>query len=164
MSYVRDGKIYNGGPFGGELVEAVHGNSEAERYAREYQGGMIGGFATSMAGVLGLLGGAFVWGGQEHATAPGQTVPPTGPIVMGIGLAAYIAGLTLMFTAMPKLYDAINVYNDGIAAGANSALPSVPGVAPTPNPSVAPTPPPTPSTPPASNPPVGPSPSVPPTI
>ncbi len=117
-AYTRDGKKYDGGLFGGDIEEVVRGNPQAEDYARAYKGGMLGGFLLSLAGALGVGAGAAVTVEQGSQRAPGQSVPPTGLVVMGGGLAVEMIGLFLELNALPHMTDAINAYNDGLGAQA----------------------------------------------
>jgi hypothetical protein len=114
LAYVRDGKKYEGGLFGGDIEEAVQGNAEAELYAHKYKTGMEAGFATTMGGVAGLLGGLVVTGLGAESQTKNLTVPVTGLVIMGVGLVAYLTGAFVMLNAVPHLYDAVNAYNDGV--------------------------------------------------
>jgi hypothetical protein len=114
MSYVHDGKTYEGGLFGGDLEEAVRGNPQAEEYARAYKTGMTAGFATSMLGVASFVGGLTVTGAQLPPSDSNRSLPATGPILAGVGAVAYLVGLVVMLNAAPHLWDAVNTYNDGL--------------------------------------------------
>src|SRR5690242_2218077 len=59
-AYVREGKVYEGGMFGGDLDEAVRGNPDAESHAKAYQNSMIGGFLATLAGGVSMGGGVVV--------------------------------------------------------------------------------------------------------
>ena len=63
-AYVRDGKVYEGGIFGGDLDEAVRGNPEAESHAKSFQNGLIGGFLTTIVGGASLITGAALFAGD----------------------------------------------------------------------------------------------------
>jgi hypothetical protein len=128
LAYVRDGRKYEGGLFGGDIDEAVQGNPQAEEYASEYRTGMITGFALTMLGVAGLLGGLVATDAELAAQpANNQTTPPVpGLVTLAAGAIAYGAGLILLFNAQPHLFDAINVYNDGVAAPNASPAPQAP--------------------------------------
>jgi hypothetical protein len=114
VAYVRDGKTYSGGWFGGDLEEAVKGNPTAEEYAREYKSGMITGFAATVLGIVGIAGGLTLTGFQSQQ--PNGQAPIAGLLVLGGGLVFYGVGLGVALNAMPHLYDAINAYNDGVDA------------------------------------------------
>jgi hypothetical protein len=113
-AYMRDGKKYEGGLFGGDIEEAVHGNPRAEEYARQYKTGTVTGFILSMLGATALGVGGGVVGVQASQTSNGQSLPPTGLIVMGAGLVVEMTGLIIELNALPHLSDAINAYNDGV--------------------------------------------------
>jgi hypothetical protein len=116
VAYVREGKKYEGGLFGGDLEEAVHGNPQAEEYARQFKTGVTTGFATTMLGVAGMAGGLIVTGAQAPSPDSGRSLPVTGPIILGAGIVAYVVGLIVMLNAAPHLYDAVNAYNDGLSS------------------------------------------------
>jgi hypothetical protein len=147
-AYARDGRIYEGGGFGGDLDEAVRGNPQAESHARAYRAGMIGGFAATMAGVASAIGGGMLYvsnsGGDASERDP--TLQTAGGVLFLGGIAAYVTGLVLLANAQPHLWDAINIYNDGVYD---------PGVAPRPYGPYGPEPPP----PYGPNPPAAPSPT-----
>lgn len=168
-AYVRDGKIYEGGLFGGDLPQAVRGNAEAEAHARAYKSGMVGGFITTLLGGLGMGAGLVVFANGTQASGPattgaadsshGQAVG--GAMFVG-GLAAYVAGFVIMLNAQPHMWDAINVYNDGLPASAAPPPVPPPGVyapvAPAPPLVPPPSPPPAAPAPPATQAPAAPGP------
>jgi hypothetical protein len=112
-SYVRDGKTYKGGLFGGDIDKVVQGDPQAEKYARAYKTGMATGFALTMVGLAGIVAGAFVLTADAQQSQ-GGSVPATGLVVMGSGLVVEIVGAILELNAAPQLFDAINAYNDGL--------------------------------------------------
>jgi hypothetical protein len=168
-AYVRDGRVYEGGLFGGDLEEAVRGNPEAEAHASSYKAGMIGGFVTSILGAVGLGAGLGIFAAGTNTSGPsstgGRDLSERQTIGTGLllgGLAAYVTGFALVMNAQPHMWDAINVYNDGLPVPPlPSPLAPQPGAAaPGPLPPVAPTspapvaaPPPASSPPPAATPP-----------
>jgi hypothetical protein len=107
-AYVRDGKVYEGGIFGGDIVEAVRGNPEAESHARAYKNGMIGGFLSTLAGGASMIGGLTLFALGSQSDTLGRDHNPTEQTA---------GGLVLMLNAQPRMWDAINVYNDGIPMG-----------------------------------------------
>lgn len=113
-AYVREGKKYEGGYFGGEIEEAVQGNAKAEEYARAYKSGMAGGFALTMVGAAGAVGGLILFGSQASQTSSGQQIPPTGLFVALGGLIVELIGAFMVQNAQTHLPDAINAYNDGL--------------------------------------------------
>jgi len=119
-AYVRDGKKYEGGVFGGDLEEAVRGNARAEEYARAYKTGMATGLALSFLGAAATIGGAVLLGYQAGQTPSGQSVPLTGLFIALGGLVVDIAGDIVVSSAQPHLTDAINAYNDGLLTQTSS--------------------------------------------
>jgi hypothetical protein len=148
-AYVRDGRIYEGGVFGGDIVEAVRGNPEAEEHARAYKNGMIGGFFATLGGGVSMgagLGLLTLGTAARSSGSDGTTTQTTGGLLLAGGLGAYITGLVLMLNAQPRLWDAINTYNDGIPPWSvpyGSPPPPPPGYVypPLPAPTAAPPPP-----------------------
>jgi hypothetical protein len=115
LAYVRDGKKYEGGMLGGDIEEAVRGNPRAEQYAHDYKSGMVTGFALSMVGIAGMVGGLTVAGIEEaHQPTGSQSVPVTGLVIFGAGLLLDLVGSGIMLGAVPHLYDAVNAFNDGV--------------------------------------------------
>jgi hypothetical protein len=115
LSYVRDGKTYEGGFLGGDIEDAVSGNERAEEYAHDYKTGMVTGFAMSMIGIAGMVGGAALAAVDVgRPTANDSSLGATGLVVVGAGLILDLIGSGLMVGAVPHLYDAINAYNDGV--------------------------------------------------
>jgi len=114
-SYMRDGRIYEGGAFGGDLDQAVHGNPEAEAHAKSYQNGMLGSFLASLAGGLSLGTGAGVVLADSARSSEDRSssAQVTGFVLLAGGVAASIVGAVLFSNAQPHLWDAINIYNDG---------------------------------------------------
>ncbi len=115
-AYVRDGKVYEGGIFGGDLDEAVRGNPAAESHAKAYQNQMIGGFVASLVGGASLATGAVLTAGNAARSSSDRsssqdTLALT--LIVG-GLASTIVSAVLFSTAQPHMWDAINVYNDGL--------------------------------------------------
>lgn len=130
-AYFRDGRVYDGGMFGGDLEEAVAGNPEAEAHARAFKSGMVGGFVASLLGAVGLGVGLVTF---AHGTAEGRagesrgkTNQTIGAGVLAGGAVAYLTGLALMLNAQPHLWDAVNVYNDGLIPGPGPPHAAQPG-------------------------------------
>jgi hypothetical protein len=119
-AYVRDGKKYEGGYFGGDIDEAVHGNPKAEEYARSYKTGRTAGFALTLFGAAAAVGGLVLFGAQAGQTQSGQDVPLTGLLIAGGGLIIETIGSLIAVNAEPHLTDAINAYNDGVLCNAPS--------------------------------------------
>lgn len=118
LAYVRDGKTYEGGLFGGEIEEAVKGDARAEEYAHEYKSGLITGFALSMLGVGAAVGGAVVAVSEE--SRGGGEVPVAGLGLLGVGAVLDLVGSFIIMGAVPHLYDAVNAYNDSLGRSADT--------------------------------------------
>jgi hypothetical protein len=136
-AFVRDGKTYESGLFGGGLLEGVRGNPEAEAHARAYRNLNLGGFMAVLGGGLSAASGAVLVGSSANGSEPAdRTNRAVGEVMLVSGLAAYVAGLILIVNAPPHVFDAANVYNDGLPPESFQA----PRVAPTYAPPRAPAP------------------------
>jgi len=114
--YAREGRVYPGGGFGGDIDDAVRGNPEAESHARAYRAGMIGGFVATLAGVASTIGGGTLYfdsAGQPE-NERNKTAEAMGGVLALSGIAAYVAGVVLFANAQPHLWDAINIHNDSV--------------------------------------------------
>ena len=114
--YMRDGQLYEGGGFGGDLDKAVRGNPEAEAHAHAYQDGMLAGFLTTLGGAASMGAGAGILLADSSRAADDRssTAQTAALVLMTGGLAASIVGAVLFNNAQPHLWDAINIYNDGV--------------------------------------------------
>jgi hypothetical protein len=113
---VKDGKHFDIGLISSEPVEAVAGNPAAEEAARKHvRRKRMGGIFYLLT--IGSLGGAI-------ALHPGSG-EDVGRSAAGMGLlfvaapAFLIASLSVFNSAWGPLYDAVNIYNDGVWQGAN---------------------------------------------
>ena len=110
------GTFTRGAPWAVKIVEAVSGNPEAEEHARAYRNGMTAGFLSVVGGGASMVGGVVLLGAasqeRTHDARSNESVAG-GALVLG-GLVAYAVGLGLLLNAQPRLYDAINAYNDGV--------------------------------------------------
>lgn len=102
VKFARDGKV-------GDLDEAVKGNPAAESEARSYLTLSIAGASVVLAGTAGLVGGAFLAPKDNNS----QPSAASAGLLLG-GLAAVVVGDILLMMAIPHLYDALNIYNDGL--------------------------------------------------
>lgn len=131
---LRQGQVYPVNGFGSGLLEAVADNPRALEHAHAHRDGTVYGLLTALGGaavmfaspVLLLADGGNDGGGPSSGSvglALGGAV--TGMVLYGFGLGMVVA-------AQPRMYDAVNVYNDDLEAGALShppiatALPSAP--------------------------------------
>lgn len=109
-TFVKDGEHIGAVGFGGGLADAVRGNPRAEHEARVGHNLVVGGFILDIAG-LGTLVGAEAALAQQRSTDRTSNVP----VVLAIGgAAAIITGSILLIAGQPHIYDAVNLYNDGI--------------------------------------------------
>lgn len=131
-TYVRGGVTYEGGALGGQIEEAVAGNPAAEAEARSYKDRMLGGLCSLLGGGVGMVAGTAVMAtgtaaARDAEQADTKRVATGAAIALG-GVAAYIVGFSLMVSAQPHLYDAINIYNDGVdATPSRMPVPSIGG-------------------------------------
>jgi len=125
-SYVRDGKKFEGGFFGGDIDEAVRGNPKAEKYAHQYKNGLVTGFVLTMLGTAAFVAGLAVAASDAAQQPSGQSFPPTGPVIALTGVAVEIVGFIVTIAAVPHQFDAVNVYNDGVAPPPPAPPPQTP--------------------------------------
>lgn len=120
--YIREGRVFPGGGFGGDLHEAVEGNQEAESYAKSYRTGMVAGVTTALVGIASTVGGSILY--LSNSSGPENERDGTAQAIGGTmalsGIAAYATGMVLMLHAQPHLWDAINSYNDGVEKDPNA--------------------------------------------
>lgn len=130
IGFVRDGRLYRGGAFGGQLMQAVAGNEAALTHARTYRNLTAAGFATSMGGLAVVLIGDLLW--VAASSGSGRTSATGLFAILGVGLSLDLVGLVMSLSAMPHMYDAINVYNDDLESHAtphpSSRAPLAPGM------------------------------------
>ena len=110
-AFVKDGTRSGSTLFGGGLVDAVRGNPRAEEQARIARNLTIGGFVLDLAGFGSEVGGVVALahepGSNGHSSALGAG------LLLG-GLGAVLAGTIMLISAPPHVYDAVNIYNDGV--------------------------------------------------
>jgi hypothetical protein len=120
-AYVRDGRTYAGGMFGGDIVEAVRGDPKAEEFARAYKNGVTVGLVLAYLGAAAAFAGLAVAASDEVQHTGGGAPPPTGVIILGSGLLVELVGAVIGLNAVPHLYDAINTYNDDVEPASSAA-------------------------------------------
>ncbi|MET0595884.1 MAG: hypothetical protein ABW133_24505 [Polyangiaceae bacterium] len=122
--YIREGRVFPGGGFGGDLREAVEGNPEAEEHAKSYRTNMIAGVSSALVGIASAVAGSAMYIG--NSTGPENERDSTAQAIGGTmavsGVLAYATGMFLMLNAQPHLWDAVNAYNDGVDAGSTARL------------------------------------------
>jgi hypothetical protein len=127
--YVRDGRTYEHGVFGGGLADAVAGNPAAEQAAGEYHSRMTSGFIGMILGVVAMTAGGTIAlvGAADSSSAPKSD--PTVPItVAAAGFVAMMVGAAYLGSAEPYRWDAINLFNDqgGGSPGFRPGMPPPP--------------------------------------
>jgi hypothetical protein len=133
----REGKVYSIGAFGGGLEDAVAGNPKAEEHARAYNTDLTIGFACTMLSIAAMVGGGTITAVQATENSGSASIPGLG--LLAAAVALYVTGITFLASAPPHLYDALNIYNDGVdhlrpsEDAAKAALPHT--LAPAPRPS-----------------------------
>jgi hypothetical protein len=89
--------------------QAVAGNPQAEVEARTYVHRTTAGLVLDLAGI-GLVVGGSVLGNSSSSRARRDE---GAGLVFG-GFASITTAIVLVVTGVPHLYDAINIYNDGV--------------------------------------------------
>jgi hypothetical protein len=112
--FMKDGRTYHPGPFGGDIDEAVAGNAKAEEEANTYQNDQTIGFACTLAGLAAILAGGVVLGADFPTSGQANGLPPSLGLALG-GIIAEVIGLGFTMSAQTHLWDAINIYNDGVS-------------------------------------------------
>jgi hypothetical protein len=119
-AYAKDGRIYKSGIFGGDLDEAIRGNPAAEAELDKYQEDMTGWLACFLFGTGAFIGGSSMLvhdGVNNSAPSGGEAATEIG--VFGAAIGLYVASVIFAASAQPHLFDAINIYNDGIDDGSS---------------------------------------------
>ncbi len=125
--FVKDGTSYGSPLFGSGLVDAVRGNPRAEDEARTGRNLAIGGFVFDMAG-LGSEIGALA---TIRPDTPGNS--HNNDVSFGLliaGLVGVTVGSVMLIAAPPHIYDAVNIYNDGLEAPVPILVPLPPTALP----------------------------------
>ena len=109
FAYVRDGQIYPHGLFGGGLVNAVAGNPNAERAAKEYNGRLKTGLAVAIGGLLCASIATSLAVRRIEESRSGRSTE----LWAALGCAIVsLGGTGYLISAEPYRWDAINVFND----------------------------------------------------
>jgi hypothetical protein len=115
LHYVRNGQKIAHGWFGGGLVEAVGANDEAEDAARTYFRRNAAGQILYMASAV-LVLNAFSFGYRPDNDSDVYAGFTTGGLVlMGVATVTLGTGTVLYGSAQSYRYDAMNIYNSGVA-------------------------------------------------
>lgn len=120
VTLVKNGQIQPLGFFGGGLEDAVRGNPRAEEEARTF------GSKTVAASVLGILGvgtavaGGIVVGSNEANVFNGRANDTANAVGFGLlagGVVFALISSLVRVSANANMWNAINLYNDGIPGG-----------------------------------------------
>lgn len=128
-TFVKNGERIGGPAFGSGLADAVASNAEAERQATIGRNLVLGGFVLDLVGLGSVIGGTVVLAKQEPQESPSTA----GTALLLGGVAAALAGSVLILCGQPHIYDAVNIYNDGLEPRP-SAPPALAPAAPVPAP------------------------------
>ncbi|MGH7293410.1 MAG: hypothetical protein ACRELB_00685 [Polyangiaceae bacterium] len=121
MGLYKDGKTYRPGIFGGDVDEAVAGNQRAEEEASSYQNEQTVGFGCMLAGVAAIIAGGLVLGADYPQNGQTNGLPPSLGLMLG-GVVANLVGVGFTMSAQTHLWDAVNVYNDGVGRGTRTPV------------------------------------------
>jgi hypothetical protein len=138
-TFVKNGERIGGPAFGSGLADAVASNPEAERQATIGRNLVLGGFVLDLVGLGSVIGGTVVLAKDSTHDQPSTA----GTALLLGGVAAALAGSVLILCGQPHIYDAVNIYNDGLEPRAARTPPAPLAPASTP-------PPPPPAPPPAA--------------
>lgn len=122
MGLYKDGKTYRPGLFGGDIDEAVAGNPRAEDEATAYQNDQTVGTACTFIGLASVVAGVTVLGADFPTSNQTNGLPPSLGLMLG-GLALDLIGLGFSLAAQGHLWDAVNIYNDGVSDGPRPPAP-----------------------------------------
>jgi hypothetical protein len=111
-TFVKDGERVGHLAFGTGLVDAVHANPRAEHHARVGRNLVAGGFVLSLAGLGTEIGGLVVLAREGASSQPSNS--GLGVALLVTGVAAAISGSVMMLAGQTHIYDAVNIYNDGL--------------------------------------------------
>ncbi|HYP99373.1 MAG TPA: hypothetical protein VER96_11950 [Polyangiaceae bacterium] len=111
-TFVKNGEHFGGPAFGSGLAEAVEGNAEAEHQATVGRNLVLGGFVLDLVGLGTMIGGTVVL--AKNDTSPEPHADAAGTALLVGGAVAVLAGSVLILCGQPHIYDAVNIYNDGL--------------------------------------------------
>ncbi|HET7542654.1 MAG TPA: hypothetical protein VFK05_22440 [Polyangiaceae bacterium] len=120
-TFVKDGERVGSTTFGAGLVDAVQGNPEAEHHATVGRNLTVGGLVLSVVGLGAAVGGIVVVA-QDAAATSNQHSSAGSALLLG-GAVAMLVGSVVMLCGQPHIYDAVNIYNDGLDAASKPAPP-----------------------------------------
>jgi hypothetical protein len=112
-TFVKDGVHFGSPVWGTGLLDAVHGNPQAEHHARVGRNLIAGGFVLGFVGLGAEIGALAV---LVHEDNQQNSAPPSG-LALGLlvgGVAAALTGSALIMAGQPHVYDAVNIHNDSV--------------------------------------------------
>ena len=134
----RDGQKFEVGLFGGGLDDAVEGDADAMDEAESASALSIGGFVLVVVGAGAAGGGAGLMAARDNASD--DTLRAVSISMLAGGLALAISGAIMSASAQTHMFNAINIYNDGLIAPYPPPLPQFPPPPPYVPPAIAPPP------------------------
>lgn len=112
-TFVKNGERLGSPAFGGGLVDAVASNPEAQHQATIGRNWVVGGLVLDLVGLGSVIGGTVVLAKDNASTLPDHPSTAGTALLIG-GLAAALAGSVMILCGQPHIYDAVNIYNDGL--------------------------------------------------
>ena len=119
ISFVRNGEHHQGFLVGNTLIDAVTGDPVAESEAHKARNLEVGGIVFLGAGLGALVGGVAVAAGDPGSDNNRATA--SGLLLTSVACELVSLGLTL--SAVPHIYDAMNIYNDDLNRNAPAPFP-----------------------------------------
>jgi hypothetical protein len=110
----RGGALFRGGPFGGDVDQAVQGVPRAEDEMATYQHQQTVGTIFTYTGLAAFVVGSTMLEYANSRAVPDNNVAP-GYAVGLAGLAFLVTGFILQISASGHLLDAVNIFNDTVA-------------------------------------------------
>jgi hypothetical protein len=99
-----------------DLDQAVAGNPEAEAHARTFVHRTVAGLVVEVAGIGLIAGGASLATNAPSSSTTRRDV--ASGLALG-GVVALVGSFVAILSGVPHIYDAINIYNDGLPPEAN---------------------------------------------
>jgi len=113
-TFVKDGEHIGSPAFGTGLVDATSSNPRAQHHARVGRNLMIGGIASYLVGLGTGVGGLVLLAQDDAHLSTSKSNVGTALAITGI--VGLVAGSVMMLSGQPHIYDAVNIYNDGLDA------------------------------------------------
>lgn len=125
VSVLRQGRVYAVNGFGSGLIDAVADNPRALEHAQAHRDGTVYGLASALGGAAVMFGAPLL---LLTEVGDGSRGPSNGSVGLALGgaitgMVLYGFGLGMVVAAQPRMYDAVNVYNDDLEEAAASQPP-----------------------------------------